>query len=358
MLGKIDAFQQRHAVLAIPLAVVKKFSNDNAGNLAALIAYYGFFALFPLLLLFTTVLGFILQGNPSAQHSIIHSALGQFPIIGSQLEAKSLTGSGVALAVGIVGTLLAGLGVTNAGQNAFNQVYGVPYRKRPNFVQSRLRGLGTLIVLGLLQVISTGASGAVSGGVGGPVLVVAGIAVSFILNVLLFFATFRLLTDESVPTRELWPGIITASVLWEILQAVGGVYIGHVVKNASNTYGTFATVIGLITWLHLGAQAVIYSAELNSVLTLKLWPRSLFGGADRDEDKRTLTQIAKTEERVGPQRVHVSFEDEAQSGTTSAGAPDAGDAGQTRGDSAAGQTRGDSATDGDGAPSDATRSGP
>ncbi len=118
-----------------------------------------------------------------------------------------------------------------------------------------------------------------------------------------------MLTDDSVPTRQLWPGIITAAILWEILQAVGGVYIGHVVKNASNTYGTFATVIGLLTWLHLGAQALLYSAELNTVLTLKLWPRSLFGHG-REEDKETLTRIAKTEERIDPQRVHVTFDEE------------------------------------------------
>lgn len=310
MLEKIDRFQQRHAFLAIPLAVIKKFSNDNAGNLAALIAYYGFFALFPLLLLFTTVLGFVLQGNPSAQHSVLHSALGQFPIIGNQLQTHSLVGSGFGLAVGIVGTVLSGLGVTSAGQNAFNQIYAVPYRDRPNFVQSRVRGLGTLAILGLLQVVSTGASGAVTGGVGHRVwLVILGIIVSFALNLLLFFATFRLLTDDSVTTRALWPGIIAASILWELLQAVGGVYIGHVVKNASNTYGTFATVIGLMTWLHLGAQAVIYSAELNTVMSQKLWPRSLFG-TGREEDRRTLTQIAKTEERAEPQRVHVTFEDE------------------------------------------------
>jgi uncharacterized BrkB/YihY/UPF0761 family membrane protein len=108
------------------------------------------------------------------------------------------------------------------------------------------------------------------------------------------------------------PGIITAAIMWLILQAVGGVYIGHVVKNASNTYGTFATVIGLLTWLYLGAQGVLYSAELNTVLTLKLWPRSLFGHG-RGEDKETLTRIARTEERIDQQRVHVTFDDEQSS---------------------------------------------
>jgi YihY family inner membrane protein len=317
MLGKIDRFQQRHAALAIPLAVVKKFGDDGAGNLAAVIAYYGFFAVFPLLLLFTTVLGFVLQGNKSAQDSIVNSALGQFPVVGTQLHAHSLSGSGVALAVGIVGTILSGLGATNAAQNAFNQVYGVPYRERPNFLGARLRGLGILAVLGVLQVLSTVASGAVSGGVGGIGDLIGGLVLSLVLNLLLFFATFRLLTDDSVPTRELWPGIVTAAILWLILQSVGGIYIGHVVKNASNTYGTFATVIGLIVWLHLGAQALLYSAELNTVLTLKLWPRSLFSH-EREEDKRALTRIAKTEERVAPQRVHVTF-DEPESGASGGG---------------------------------------
>lgn len=309
MLEKLDGFQQRHVALAIPLAVIKKFSNDGAGNLAALIAYYGFFAMFPLLLLFTTVLGFVLQGDKSAQSSIVHSALGSFPIVGKQISAHSLQGNGVALVVGIVGTLLSGIGVTLAGQNAFNKVYGVPKRERPNFLMSRVRGLGILGVLGVLQVISTAASGAVSGGVGSPIVVFGGIVISLLLNVLLFFATFRLLVDDAIPTRELWPGIVTASILWLILQAVGGLYIGHVVKNASNTYGTFATVIGLLVWLHLGAQAVLYSAELNTVLSDKLWPRSLFG-VKREEDKQVLARVAKTEEQVEPQRVDVAFDRE------------------------------------------------
>src|SRR5947209_15244778 len=177
MLEKIDRFQQRHAALALPLAVIKKFGDDGAGRLAALIAYYGFFAMFPLLLLFTTILGFVLQGDKSAEDSIVHSALSGFPIVGKQITAHSLTGSGVALVVGIVGTLLSGLGVTLAGQNAFNAVYGVAKRERPNFVMSRVRGLGILAVVGVLQIISTVASGLVSGG---PGLIVAGIAVSLV----------------------------------------------------------------------------------------------------------------------------------------------------------------------------------
>src|ERR1700694_2028812 len=136
VLHELDRRQQRTRGVNFIAAVVRKFSDDQAGQLAALIAYYGFFSLFPLLLVFVTVLGFVLQGNPSAQNSVLHSALSQFPIIGDQLQKNvhSLKGSGLDLGIGLVGALLAGLGITSATQNAFNQIWHVPHKQRPNFV--------------------------------------------------------------------------------------------------------------------------------------------------------------------------------------------------------------------------------
>lgn len=303
-----DRFQQRHAALGVPMAVVKKFSDDGAGNAAALIAYWGFFSIFPLLLLLVTILGFVLHGNPDAQQAVVDSALAQIPAgVGNKIQAGTLDGSGVGLAVGIAGTVLAGLGVTLAAQNAFNTVYNVPRRERPNFLVARLRGLLTLVVLGILQLVATLASGLVTGGLGGLGLTIAGIVVSLVVNVLLFATAFRLLTDEAVSTRELWPGVLIASVLWAILQAVGGVYINHVVAQAGSTYGTFALVIGLLTWLYLGARIVVYSAEVNTVLTRGLWPRSLLDPPS-EADREVLTALAKTEERKDNQRVDVRFE--------------------------------------------------
>ena len=84
-----DRRQQTRPWLAIPVAVFKKFSDDQAGGLAALIAYYAFFSLFPLLLVFVTVLGFVLQGDPAAQESIRNSVLAQFPVIGTQLQGRA-----------------------------------------------------------------------------------------------------------------------------------------------------------------------------------------------------------------------------------------------------------------------------
>lgn len=275
-LARVDSLQQRHRLIAIPLAVLKKFSDDDAGSRAALIAYFGFFSLFPLLLLFVTILGFVLGGSSSAERAVFHSTLKQFPIVGTQLGAgHPLRGSGIGLAVGFVGALLSGLGVTTAAEAAFNTVYAVPRKRRPSFLAARWRGLKLLVVVGLLQVVSTAVAGAVAGGLGGTLLTAAGILVSLLLNVVMFFAIFRLLTAGAVGTRELWPGIVFASLAWEVLQSLGGIYIGHVVKGGGQTYGTFAVVIGLLVWLYLGARVLVYAAELNVVLARGLWPRSL-----------------------------------------------------------------------------------
>lgn len=302
-----DRFQQRHKPLGIPIAVLKKFADDSAGNKAALIAYFGFFSIFPLLLLFVTILGFVLHGNPSAQHAVLNSALKQFPIVGSSLgKTQSLSGNPIGLAVGIVGALLSGLGITMAAQNAFNAVYAVPHKERPDFLSARLRGIKLLVVFGVLQLVSTVVSGVVAGGFGGVGLTIAGIVVSLILNLVLFFAVFRLLTDSTITTRELWPGIAVAAVLWEVLQSVGGVYIGHVVKGGGQTYGTFAVVIGLLVWLYLGARVVVYSAEINTVLTRGLWPRSIMD-PPIPADRKVRAALAKVEERDDKQSVDVTF---------------------------------------------------
>lgn len=119
-----DRLQRRHWPLAIVIAVLRNFSDHGAGNASVLIAYWAFFSIFPLLLLFTTALGFVLQGDPGLQHSLVSSATAQVPIVGGELH--SLHGSGIALAISIVITLWSALGVTVAAQNAFNRVYAVP----------------------------------------------------------------------------------------------------------------------------------------------------------------------------------------------------------------------------------------
>jgi YihY family inner membrane protein len=309
-LRALDHFQQRRPGLSVLAAVVKKYSDDNAQQLGALIAFYAFFSLFPLLLVFVTVLGFILEGNPSAQEDVLHSTLKQLPILGEQLERNvhSLTGSPVGLAIGIIGSLLAGLGITGATQNAFNEVWHIPHKRRANFLAWRLRGLGLLLLLGLLSIVSTAAAGYVTAQTAGAIEVLGGIMLALAVNLMLFFAAFRWLTSDEVETHDLIPGVIVGAVLLQVLQHVGGYYVDHVLRHTKQTSGLFAFVLGLLTWLYLGGQVTLLAAEINVVLARRLWPRSFFSDPLLDADKRALTAAAEVEERIQEENVEVSFD--------------------------------------------------
>jgi membrane protein len=275
-LRRFDAFQQRHRSLAAPLGVVKKFGDDEGGSMVSLIAYRAFFSLFPLLLLLTTLLGYLLADDPSLREDVLDSTLSQFPVIGEQLRGGTLTGSGVALAVGIVGSLLAGLGVVLETERSFDHVWGVGDAERLGFLGARLRAVGLLVILGGLAVVSTIVSGLVAGGsdLFGPVW---GLLIATALNLVVFAAVFRLLTSSEVTWGDLIVGIVIATVGWELLQLLGGWYVSHEVRNATPVYGTFALVIGLLAWIHLGAFFTVLGAEANVVRARRLWPRSLLG---------------------------------------------------------------------------------
>jgi membrane protein len=308
-LHDLDRRQQHSRRLAFPAAVIKKFSDDQAGQLAALIAYYAFVSLFPLLLVLVTVLGFVLQGDPGEQKRILDGTLGQFPLVSDQLRLQSLTGSSVGLAVGVIGSLLAGMGITGATQNAFNRIWHVPFKHRPDWLHARLRGLGMLAILGTLSIVSTTAAGYVGSASHAAPAVIAGVLVAFALNLALFMTAFKLLTAVDVSWRDLLPGVIVAAVFWQALQHLGGFYVDHELKRTGPLYGVFALVLGLLAWLYLGAQLTILAAEVNVVRYNRLWPRSFFSDPLLDADRRALTSSAEVEERVDEENVEVSFDD-------------------------------------------------
>ena len=306
---RIDRFQRRHPSVAFPLAVVKKFGDDKAGYLAALIAYYGFLSMFLLLVVFVTVLGFLLHGDTHLQKSLVHSVLGQFPVIGRQISVKSLSTSGAALAVGIVGTLWGGLGVVKAAQNAMDTVWNVPLRSRPTFVTSLVRALYLLGVLGVAAIGATILSGVATGSSGvGVGWKIAGLIGSIVLNFAVFLLAFRILTVAKLSWNDVLPGAVVAAIAWQALQLSGAYLVGHQVKNASPTYGVFALVIGLLWWLYMGAQITIYAAEINVVRARRLWPRALRNPPQTNADVVTLRGEAKQEERVAPETVDVRFD--------------------------------------------------
>ena len=310
---RADRFQQRHAVIAFPWAVVQKFGNDQAGGKAALMAYYGLFALFPLLLLLATVLGFAVSGNPQLREQLIDSALGYFPVIGDQLrsEVHPLEGNTTALVIGIAGTLYGSFGVGFAAQNAMNTVWNIPYVRWPGFGTRYLRTLGVIGLLGLAVLSSTALTAfatAVHHGAGTSVLA---LAASCLVNLGLFLLAFMLLTAEPLRAREVAVGAIIATVFWETLQYIGTWYVTRGLRHASPTYGVFAVVITLLGWLYLGSELTLWAAEINVVLRYRLWPRSVTQPPLTKADRLVLVRLAQMEMRRPEQKITASFTDEA-----------------------------------------------
>ncbi|MBA2576542.1 MAG: YihY/virulence factor BrkB family protein [Euzebyaceae bacterium] len=310
-LRAVDGLQQRHSALGLPFGVVKKFGDDQAGSHAALIAYYGFFSLFPLLLVGVTVLGFALRDNPAFEQRVLDSVLAQLPIIGGDIQVRALTGGGLSLALGIAGTLWGGLGVTQHAQNAMNAVWNVPRKQRPNFWLRLARGLGLLVLLGGGAIASTVLAGLATAEGASAVGRALPLAASLLVNLALFLLAFQVLTAIGLPWRRLVPGTVVAAVGWVVLQSVGGYYVNRQLADASQVYGTFGLVIGLLSWLYLTAQLVLYAAELNVVLARRLWPRSLLQPPLTEADRRVLADLAMVEERRPEQSIAVTFEPEA-----------------------------------------------
>jgi YihY family inner membrane protein len=308
LLRAVDRVQQRHGLLGFPIGVVKKYGDDEAGKHAALLAYYGFMSLFPLLLVFVTLLGYALANNHDLQQRVIDALKAQFPVSGTQItdSVTSIQGSGVGLVVGIVGTLWGGLGITQSAQDAMNTVWNVPRKDRPNYWFRLARSLGSLllVVVAVFAATALAQLGRIGTGIAGRLLPFAG---SLLLNLLLLIVLFQVLTGRWVRWRRLLPGAVCGAVGWSTLQTLGVYIVDRQLQRANLIYGVFAVVIVLLGWLYLSAQLLLYAAEINVVLARRLWPRSLLQPPLTGADRRVLTALAEAEQRRPEQSIDVSF---------------------------------------------------
>ena len=310
---RFDAYQQGHTWIGFPVAVAKKFKEDRAGYLASLMAYYAFFSLFPLLLILVSILGFVLGENSEFRQRVLESVVDQIPVFGSLVsaEVESIRGSGYAIAIGLALTLVLGLGVVRALQHGMDQVWNVPKHQRPKFLRARARPLLMLAVLAFGAIGSTVMSGVGSSGesVWSSAVGVAGVLGRLTLNFALFLVAFRVLTNAVVTWREVLPGAVFAAVGWALLQSLGGYIVRNQLTRASAIYGFFAVVIGLLSWLTLGALLILLAVEINVVKARRLWPRNL---EPQDQitvaERRALSGLAKQEQMLPREHIEVTFD--------------------------------------------------
>ena len=312
---RFDRFQRQHPVLGFPIAVAYKFFDDFGGYLAALITYYAFVSLFPLLLLLVTVLSWVLSSRPDLQEVIIESALRQVPVVGDQLgNPKALSGGIAGVVIGVAVSIYGGLGVGNAVQYALN-TGGTPRRnRRPNPLTSRVRSLGVVFIGGLAIVGTTTLSTLAALDLGWftrPVsLLVTTVANAFIIN-----GVYRWAVSRLMPIRTHLVGSVIAALLLQFLQTFGVVYVGRIVHNASATNGVIGFVLGLLAFVYLVSVVLVLCAEINAVRARQLYPRALLtpftDNVDLTEaDKAAYAAQARAMRTKGYGRIDVGFERE------------------------------------------------
>jgi YihY family inner membrane protein len=314
ILTRLDDFQQNHRPVAFGFAVNKKYGDDRGGYLAALITYYGFLSIFPLLLAFFTVVAYTLSPH-SHTVTVLSNHLGSYPIIGpsiASLSHSSLHGSVVALVVGVLGLIWGAQGLAQTLQHSMYEVWNVPGRERPGFLPRLIKGLEWYATFGIGFVASTfvnSLGSVLNWGPAGPYLAALP---ALVINIALFIVSFRVLSPKAVTVRQLAPGAVFAGFIWTVLTTVG-INLLRQMSHANALYGSFAATLGLLAFLYLAARLALYAAEANVVAAKHLWPRSLRNPPLIEADKRQLEELAQREERVHDQVVAVEFEAGADS---------------------------------------------
>ncbi|HSX17666.1 MAG TPA: YihY/virulence factor BrkB family protein [Patescibacteria group bacterium] len=301
ILKKVDAWQQKRKRTSFPYAVYKKYGEDNGGYQAALLTYYGFLSLFPLLLVLITVLQIWFNNDPVVRHDISTSVGHFFPLLGDQLERNihGMRRAGLGLVIGILFTLYGARGAADAFRYAIDNMWQVPKNKRVGFPKNILHSMA---IVGA-GAAGFGATAAISGFTAdlGHVWwakLLANILGACILAIVIGY-TFRIATAGRLRLRYMWLGATMAAVVIQILLSSGGILVAHEFKNLNSLYGTFAVVLGMLFWIYLLAQVVLLSAEIDTVRHFKLWPRSLTGKLPTEADT-AATELFTQEDKYLP----------------------------------------------------------
>lgn len=288
-ISKVDRFQQRHKPLAFIYAVIKKYGDDRAGYQAALLTYYGFLALFPLLLVLTTVTDSLMGKNPELAETVIRGLTDYFPQLGNQLASRvhGLNSSGAPLIAGLLFALYGTRGVADVFQNGVRKIWGIPDSQREGFPKAQLKSLALIIIGGLGFITASILAGVTSAAAPG----LAPDVLSALLNLFLLFGLFLFLLNFSlprhVPFKDTRLAAFVAATGLVLLQLLGGYILTHELKTLDALYSYFALALGLIFWIYLQSQMMFYAVEVAAVKSQKYWPRSLNEPADKESNSNT-----------------------------------------------------------------------
>jgi YihY family inner membrane protein len=294
-LKRLNHYQQRHGLIGFIVAVSKKYGEDQGGRQTSLLAYYAFWSLFPLLIVFTTITQLLIANHTALHHEVTVSVNNYFPILGQRLQQNVHLGgkSGLALVVSAVLTIYGARGVAEAFRYTVNHFWRVSPRRLLGFPKNLLNDL-ILIVSGGLGLIGTSViAGFVTGGSHLLVFRLLYGLITFSLLFIIFIYLTKISLVDTISIKDLFSGAAVCAIGFTLFQLAGGFVVTHELKNLDSLYGSFAIALGLLFWLSLQAQVIVYALEINTVYIKRLWPRSLETAQPTEADKRALESLAK-----------------------------------------------------------------
>ena len=319
-----DRLQRRHGVLGFPYAVVKKYGDDEGGREAALITYYGFLSIFPLLLLGVAVLSRVLADHPDLRQRLITAIVPQALRSTVEHSVTTLPTLTIPFAAGLIGLLFSGTGVVFSVYQTLNHVAAVPYRLRAGLCLPvcpgvrdaggaaagsgggrRAHGRGRRAARGTRRATGNGSARVGPG------------------------RLRRLAARRQVAagTARAGPGPVAGALLGSaavtLALNVGAPLLARLVTKAGPVYGSFATVAGMFALLYLVNQALVYAAEVAAVRYARLWPRALDLNRPTAADARAMALLAREQERIPAARVELRLLTSSSPATDSS--PPAGD---------------------------------
>ncbi len=265
---RVMTLRARSVVVDVVVDMLDGWRKHQSGRNASLLSFFFFLSIFPLLLVATTILGFVLQDNLDLQQRIVDGALDNIPVLGQQLanDPTSLDGSIWVLLVGLATALWSATKAFVGLQVALDDVWEVDIDERPGIHVQRGRAVLGLVVVGLSQIgtlaLSTIVNAAGLPGISRLLLLVGGLVV----NVAVLAFMYRYLTAAPTTWSIVWPGALAAGIAFSLLQYFGSGIVKRITDNAGDTYGQFALVLGLVTWLGFLAISALMCAELNAAL--------------------------------------------------------------------------------------------
>lgn len=273
------------------------FQDDEAGQLGAALSYYTMFSLFPLVLLLTAILGYVLRTEDTQQDILRVVGQNISPQLRESLEAAMeglANNAGAATAVGLVTLLMGASGIFQQLNLSFNKIWKVakpvPGQGVITVVRTtitkRLEAFLMVLAVGVLLIISlvlTGVSQAVLQGAGtwlgfGPdswvmqgLGVAAGLLITLGLNTLIFALLFRYLPDVNPAWGDVWLGALLTAVIWEVAKRLLAIYIGR--SAYASAYGAVGTVLVLMAWIFFSSQVLFLGAEFTCAYAHRLGSR-------------------------------------------------------------------------------------